>query len=48
LFVRLQFERAVKKKENRLPCEYRRARKLIGGLLVLPSLWKETDKLLID
>jgi hypothetical protein len=36
LFVSLEFFRAAKKEKHRLSCKHWRARKLIGGFLVLP------------
>src|SRR6266851_1934810 len=47
LLLSTQFFRATKKKENRLSCKHRRARKLIRSVGILPSFWKETNQLLI-
>ena len=41
------FFRSTKKKESRLSCKHRRARKLIRSVGILPSFWKETNQLLI-
>src|SRR6266699_1824077 len=38
----------AKKKENSMSCKYWRTCKLIGSLGILPSFWKETNKLFID
>src|SRR5258708_4420446 len=47
LLFSTQFFRSTKKKENRLSCKHRRARKLIRSVGMLPSFWKETNQLLI-
>ena len=47
LVFSLQLERSAQKKENRLSCQHRRARKRLGCLGILPPFGKQADQMLI-